>query len=152
MSALPEKILLAVDGSRESDLALQYAVGISDKLGSELHVVHVGTAPTAYGATEAMVIDPDAGRHLYEMAKTDGDKVLEEQVRKAEAAGKKKISDAYLRIGRPDAEIVSVAEEIGAGMIVLGSRGFNPLKRAAMGSVSDSVVRHAHCPVLVVRG
>jgi nucleotide-binding universal stress UspA family protein len=38
-----------------------------------------------------------------------------------------------------------------AGLIVIGSRGLGPLRRALMGSVSDSVVRHAHCPVLVVR-
>ena len=42
-------------------------------------------------------------------------------------------------------------EELGAGMIVVGSRGLGGVRRALMGSVSDSVVRHAHCPVLVVR-
>ncbi|AHY48029.1 Universal stress protein family [Rubrobacter radiotolerans] len=54
-------------------------------------------------------------------------------------------------MGRPDAEVVALAEEIGAGLIVLGSRGLGGMKRVLMGSVSDSVVRHAHCPVLVVR-
>jgi nucleotide-binding universal stress UspA family protein len=44
-----------------------------------------------------------------------------------------------------------LAEEIGAGLIVLGSRGWGGIRRALMGSVSDSVVRHSHCPVLVVR-
>ncbi len=44
-----------------------------------------------------------------------------------------------------------VAEEVGTGLIVMGSRGLGGVKRALMGSVSDSVVRHAHCPVLVVR-
>jgi nucleotide-binding universal stress UspA family protein len=48
-------------------------------------------------------------------------------------------------------EIVGLAEEIGAGLIVMGSRGLGGIRRALMGSVSDSVVRHAHCPVLVVR-
>jgi nucleotide-binding universal stress UspA family protein len=46
---------------------------------------------------------------------------------------------------------VQVAEHIGAGLIVMGSRGLGGVRRALMGSVSDSVVRHAHCPVLVVR-
>jgi nucleotide-binding universal stress UspA family protein len=46
---------------------------------------------------------------------------------------------------------VRLAEEIGAGLIVMGSRGRGGVRRALMGSVSDSVVRHAHCPVLVVR-
>ncbi|MFL5990716.1 MAG: universal stress protein [Rubrobacteraceae bacterium] len=44
-----------------------------------------------------------------------------------------------------------MSEEIGATMIVMGSRGLGAVRRALMGSVSDSVVRHAHCPVLVMR-
>jgi nucleotide-binding universal stress UspA family protein len=55
-------------------------------------------------------------------------------------------------MGAADAEIVDLAEEIEAGLVVLGSRGLGGVKRALMGSVSYSVVRHAHCPVLVVRG
>jgi nucleotide-binding universal stress UspA family protein len=62
------------------------------------------------------------------------------------------VAQTHLRIGKPDTEIVGLAEEIGAGLIVIGSRGLDGIGRALMGSVSDSVVRHAHCPVLVVRG
>ena len=54
-------------------------------------------------------------------------------------------------MARPDQGILGVGEDVGAGLIVLGSRGLGGVKRALMGSVSDSVVRHAHCPVLVVR-
>jgi len=52
---------------------------------------------------------------------------------------------------RRDQAIVHLADEIGAGLIIIGSRGLGGLRRALMGSVSDSAVRHAHCPVLVVR-
>jgi nucleotide-binding universal stress UspA family protein len=55
-------------------------------------------------------------------------------------------------MGSPDAEIVKLAEEIGAGLIVMGSRGLGGIRRALMGSVSDSVVRHALRSVLVVWG
>jgi nucleotide-binding universal stress UspA family protein len=48
-------------------------------------------------------------------------------------------------------EIVRLSEELGVGTIVIGSRGLGAVKRALMGSVSESVVRHAHCPVFVVR-
>ncbi len=51
----------------------------------------------------------------------------------------------------PDRAIVRLGEEIGAGLIVMGSRGRGRMQRVLLGSVSDSVVRHAHCPVLVVR-
>jgi nucleotide-binding universal stress UspA family protein len=54
-------------------------------------------------------------------------------------------------VGSPSAEIVALAEELEAGLVVVGSRGLRAVRRALMGSFSDSVVRHAHCPVLVVR-
>ena len=61
------------------------------------------------------------------------------------------VAEIHTSVGFPDAEIVELASKLGAGLIVVGSRGLGPLRRALMGSVSDSVVRHAHCPVLVVR-
>ena len=63
-----------------------------------------------------------------------------------------KITKVHLRNGRPEQEIVALAEELGVGLIVMGGRGLGGMKRALVGSVSDSVVRHAHCPVLVARG
>jgi nucleotide-binding universal stress UspA family protein len=61
------------------------------------------------------------------------------------------VEDSRLTAGRPDAEIVDWAEEIGADLIVMGSRGVGRVRRALFGSVSNSVVRHAHCPVMVIR-
>ena len=54
-------------------------------------------------------------------------------------------------LGGAQWEIVDLAEELGVGLVVVGRRGLEGVRRALMGSVSDSVVRHAHCPVLVVR-
>ena len=61
------------------------------------------------------------------------------------------VAEAHLVRGRPDREVVHLSEDIDAGLIVMGSRGLGGVRRALMGSVSDSVVRHAHCPVLIVR-
>jgi nucleotide-binding universal stress UspA family protein len=76
--------------------------------------------------------------------------ILDLEVEKARSAGAT-VAQAYLREGGVATEIVTLAEDIGAGLIVMGSRGRGGIRRALMGSVSDSVVRHAHCPVLVVR-
>jgi len=76
--------------------------------------------------------------------------VLDEQVRRLEAS-EGVVNEAHLREGRADEEIVVLAEELGADLIVIGSRGLGGLRRVLVGSVSDSVVRHAHCPVLVAR-
>ena len=76
--------------------------------------------------------------------------MLDTETEKVRAAGGT-VTQAYLRTGKAANEIVALAEEIGAGLIVMGSRGLGGIRRALIGSVSDSVVRHAHCPVLVVR-
>src|SRR5215213_5258496 len=81
----------------------------------------------------------------------EAQRVLDEQVRMVEGAGAP-VEESHLNIDeRPDRTIVHLSEDIGAGLIVMGSRGRGGIRRALMGSVSDAVVRHAHCPVLVVR-
>jgi nucleotide-binding universal stress UspA family protein len=76
--------------------------------------------------------------------------VLDTAVRKVHSLGGA-VAQAHLMEGRAPQEIVSLAEDLGIGLIVMGSRGRGGFSRTLMGSVSDSVVRHAHCPVLVVR-
>jgi nucleotide-binding universal stress UspA family protein len=80
----------------------------------------------------------------------EAQRLLDTQVEQVRTAGGS-VTQVHLGFGRPDEEIVALAEELGARLIVLGSRGRGGVKRALMGSVSDSVVRHAHCPVMVVR-
>jgi nucleotide-binding universal stress UspA family protein len=94
------------------------------------------------------VRNPTAVEHLREQAED----ILNEQAAKIEQEGGK-VAEKHLRIAERyrAQQIVKVAEDIGAGLIVMGSRGLGGVRRALMGSVSDSVVRHAHCPVLVVR-
>ena len=62
------------------------------------------------------------------------------------------VAESYLRVGDAAKEIVELAEELEVGLVVLGSRGHGRIRRALMGSVSTSVLRHAHCSVLIVRG
>jgi len=118
------------------------------KTGSELHMVHARPLPALAGYSAAET--PIANEIDEEGLKKRFRRLLDEQVKKVEAEGGS-VAQAHLRIGGPDTEIVGLAEEIGAGLVVMGSRGFGGMRCALMGSVSDSVVRHAHCPVLVVR-
>jgi hypothetical protein len=67
------------------------------------------------------------------------------------SVGEGKMTQAHARRGSPATEIASLAGELGVGLLVMGSRGLGGIKRALMGSVSESVVNHAHCPVMVVR-
>ena len=75
---------------------------------------------------------------------------LDQQVDRVKQEGIS-VAEAHLLRERPDREVVHLSEEIGAGLIIMGSRGLGGIRRALMGSVSDSVVRHAHCPVMIVR-
>jgi nucleotide-binding universal stress UspA family protein len=144
LSIFPTRILLATDGSLHAQLAAMTAIDLAESTGSQLHVVAVGrTFPTAVYEVYAEAAREDLRREAQE--------ILDEQVRKIEEAGGT-VAIAHLRMGeRRDEAIVHLAEEIDAGLIVIGSRGYGGLKRALLGNVADSVVRHAHCPVLVVR-
>jgi nucleotide-binding universal stress UspA family protein len=148
MSIFPTKILLATDASEEAALAARTATDIADKTDSELHVVLVGLSAAYVGMGPPEIADIPAPRQ--QELNEEAQRLLDAQVEQIKADGGT-VAQAHLRIGRPDEQIVDSAEEIGAGLIVMGSRGLGGIRRLLMGSVSDSVVRHAHCPVLIVR-
>ena len=148
MSVFPAKVLLAIDGSEEAALAAEAATELSKETGSEVHVTYVLPRP------EDLI-----GHHWYaaevresvlEQARSEAQQFLEGRAEQLRAEGAK-VAEAHLRMGEPDKEIIRLSEEIGATLIVMGSRGLGAVRRALMGSVSDSVVRHAHCPVLIMR-
>jgi nucleotide-binding universal stress UspA family protein len=148
MSVFPTTILLATDGSDEAKRATEAAVELSKGTGSEVHVVYVLPTP-------AQLI----GHHLYPEetresliggAEREAERFLNEQAERIGSDGAK-VAETHLRSGDPDKEILRLAEALDVGLIVIGSRGLGAVSRALMGSVSDSVVRHAHCPVFVVR-
>jgi len=147
MSIFPTKILLASDGSREANLAARTAVDLANKTRSELHVAFV---LRTQDTSEYDTMGFDTKMPHEEEIKHMGQRLLEEQVRQVEAAGGT-VAGAHFRMARPDQGILAIGEDESIGLIVMGSRGLGGVKRALMGSVSDSVVRHAHCPVLVVR-
>jgi nucleotide-binding universal stress UspA family protein len=158
MTIFPTRILLATDGSREAELAGQTAAELVQKTGSELHMVHVfGIAPvgppvyhpsaTEFEGVEQEEAEAEQPQRISEQRARE---VLDAEAKKVHSAGGT-VAEEHLVEGRVAPEIVALAEEIGAGLIVLGSRGRGGIRRALMGSVSDSVVRHAHCPVMVVR-
>jgi nucleotide-binding universal stress UspA family protein len=151
MSIFPTKILLATDGSEEAQLALSTAVDQANSTNFQLHVVTVGPwNPDPAYATHEASLRWETYEEVSEAIGKEAQEILDPQVRKIEEAGGT-VQEAHLRRGRKNQEIVRLAEEVGAGLIVTGSRGRGGVRRALMGSVSDSVVRHAHCPVLVVR-
>ena len=139
MSVLPTKILLATDGSEAGRQATEAAADLAGKSGSELHVAHVwhDVPGFAHGFVK---------REL----RRQGQETLDEQVKRIEESGAT-VTQAHLRGGRTSNEIVELSEELGVGLLVVGSRGLGAMQRILIGSHSDEIVHHAHVPVLIVR-
>ena len=138
MSHLPKSILLATDGSEDARMAARAAANLSEKARAELHILH------AWQIVPHPFIDP--GDYEEEARRT-----LEEETRLVSDAGGI-VGEAHLVMGTPVDAILDLGEELGADLIVVGSRGHGALGRLVLGSVSEGVVHHSTHPVLVLRG
>lgn len=157
MSIFPTKILLATEGSSEVELATRTAVDLGQKTASVLHAVQVSNDPPSTllhsEASDPEGVerpDPILEGDLEQVSEQRGKEVLDAEAERVRSAGGT-VAGAHLMMERVAREIVHLAEDLGVGLIVVGSRGRGTSRTALMGSVSDSVVRHAHCPVLAVR-
>ncbi len=126
MSIFPTKILLATDGSEEASLAARTAVELADKTNSELQVAFVlRTQDVPDYATMGFDIEKLHEEEIRQM----GQRLLEEQVRRVEEVGGT-VARAHFRMARPEEGILTIGEDVGAGLIVLGSRGLGGFRRA----------------------
>lgn len=141
MDRFPTKVLVATDGSTDALLASRAAIDLCGKTGAELHLVHVWrTVPSPH-------FEPYIRKHLEREAR----ELLDQQVETVEAAGGT-VSGSHLREGPKAGQILDLAEKLGAQLVVIGARGHGLVHRLLLGSVSEGVVYHARCPVLVTRG
>lgn len=134
-------ILVAVDGSKESKLALADAVDLALDSNAKLTVLHVCTPAPAMARTSA--VGAAAAAELPEYHS----KVLREMV---QLVPKELPVTTLLRQGNAAHEIVKVAREYEHDLIVIGSRGRGRATAALLGSVSHAVLHEAQVPVLVV--
>jgi nucleotide-binding universal stress UspA family protein len=143
MPQFPHRILLAVDGSQEATMAMHHVLDLHGYTQTEVHVVHVGLVS---GWTNPRTLNQEQLARF----RAEAQLVLDQQVQQMEAAGLTP-TKTYVRLGRATDEILRLRDEIDADLIVLGSRGLNTFARVLLGSDAEGVVRHAPCPVLVVR-
>ncbi len=146
MNHFPTRILLATDGSECAESAGRVAVDLANRSGAELDVVHAFefVPPREFAGVALRVRSPS------ECVK-QGQRVLDEQVGQIQEMGGV-VADARLLTGSPVGQILCAAEERDTGLVVVGRRGLGSVKRLLMGSVSEGVIHHARCPVLVVCG
>jgi nucleotide-binding universal stress UspA family protein len=142
-------IICGIDGSADSQAALAYAEQLSSRLGTRLVLAHVAElAHIPYAA--AYPLGGSAGQ-LAVMEETESQEEAAERLLEQVAvdAG---LADAERRvaIGHPGERLADLADEEDAELIVVGSRGRGAFKAAFLGSVSNSLVGVARCPVVVV--
>jgi nucleotide-binding universal stress UspA family protein len=140
-----KEILVPIDFSDCSRKALRYAIPLAKEHKAAITVAYVVPAISAafgeYGAFDAAAIT----KEMRERAERDLATLVVDEVRGVVAA------DTIVRTGSPAQEIIAIAKRLPADMIVLSTHGRTGLKHALLGSVTERVVRHAPCPVLVVR-
>jgi universal stress protein A len=142
---LPRTILVPTDFSNTADHALEYAATLAQPLDATLHLLHVIGTPVL-GIPEVGMAYMST---VIEQLSVGAQAALESRI----AAYRDRIALAPPRLetGDPREVIDRVAALISADLIVMGSHGRRGLSRALLGSVAETVVRTAPCPVLVAR-
>jgi universal stress protein A len=135
-----KRILFATDFSPASDAALKYATALARDSGATLSILHVEELPTPYAGGEMLLPQPD-------FPNPEIRKMLEA----VQPADKSIKVEHHLVLGTPAEDIVRIAAEQSADLIVIGTHGRTGLKRVLMGSVAEAVMRRATCPVLTVK-
>lgn len=141
----PRTILVPVDFSPRASKALDYGLAFARQFGARLVVLHVVEVPyigaDMGGTIDVLPLESELSRISTEQL----DKLVKERIADTVAA------TSVIRTGQPWWEIADAAREHGADLLVLGTHGYTGLKHVLLGSTAERVVRHAPCPVLVVR-
>ena len=140
-----KRILVPHDFSDDAAAALDFAVELAKQLGGELHLLHAYRMPleifSPYGVAIPDSVMPEireaASRRLKELSAQVKDAGLQVQL--------------HLREGPPADSIAEAARELGADLIVMGTRGRTGLAHVVLGSVAERTVRSAPCPVLTLK-
>lgn len=136
------RILYATDGSPAAQRALSHARELAERYDAEIILVHVFRKIKEFGDSP-----------YFSELKEDRQKAVDTVIGRAMAGFED--SDVIVHIepceGEPSRAIINVARVRNCDLIVMGSRGRSSFEELLLGSVSDKVVRHAPCPVLIVR-
>jgi nucleotide-binding universal stress UspA family protein len=135
-----KKILVAYDGSAQSDKSTERALALAQSLDAKVLLFAVARPPEPATIVEVDAILDDAREHFEEHFK--------KIVQRAKDLGVELQTD--IAVGHPVEQIVHRAETDHVDLIVLGRRGKSRFERMLVGSTAEKVLRYAHCPVMVV--
>ncbi|MBI5191723.1 MAG: universal stress protein [Nitrospirae bacterium] len=142
-----DRVLIPVDGSEVSSHAAREGFRLAKALGSKVTLLYViDLAIVTIPEAETGLTNYDV---IHQTFKEQGERVLGGLSALAGQAGV--VSDAVVAEGDVHDEIINKAEDMKAGLIVMGTHGRRGLNRLLLGSVAESVARRAHCAVLLIR-
>ena len=143
------KILVALDGSEHANHELKFALDLSEKYSADMVLLSVFHPYYILG--EPSYIATEFIQQFLEAQKAGYEKMLSEALQTAHRLKPNLDVSTQLKEGRPAEKIIETAKEGKFDLIVIGSRGLGGVSQLLLGSVSDRVADHAHCPVLIVR-
>ena len=153
-----EKILVPLDGSEHSLKALEIAIQIAKKFDGKITLIHVYSVtirpvimpePTTLTPPMIPAMTPAEVSKAVEATRKAGASILTDGEQKVKA--KEVQVETTLREGHTVQEIVKTAKEGKFDLIVIGGRGISKIRELLLGSVTDGVIHHAPCPVLVIK-
>jgi len=139
------RILVAVDFSEHSGRALEMAIDLASQFGAQIDLVHAFDVPVPFVTPYEVAVPDTFMQEAREVAK----KKLARELDRVVAAGIE--AHSHLTEVPAATAIARVAEEIGADLLVMGTRGNAGLKHVLLGSVAERTLRHSPCPVLTVK-
>ncbi len=140
---------MPVDYSETSQEAVAYACHVAQELGAELHVVHVWDKPS-YVADGVMVARPgQPAKSLGEMIRENAEAEMKEFLQSCNVPAGLTVTHR-LASGEPASTILRIADEIGAGLVIIGTHGRTGVRHLLLGSVAEKLVRASRVPVLTV--
>jgi nucleotide-binding universal stress UspA family protein len=143
-TCLIQKVLVAVDGSENSERALDFAMVFAEKYFSALTILNVTElSPVVYPGDEMIVVAKDMHK-LHEA-------ILVKAVTRVKAVKPNLIVSPILREGDPSVEIVAVSKEGEFDIVVLGHHGVGKVTGIILGSISEKVTRSLSCTVIIVK-
>ena len=150
------KMLVSIDGSKESLDAADYGLSLAKLFNAVVTVIHVLPQEIRYGYDSVDAIQPDIPstpvKGIVELSKQEVQaKLLSKIMEKAKEMDVNLQTDIIVATRSVASEIVDYADKLDADLIIAGTRGRSGLKRILLGSVASEILRYADCPVLIVK-
>lgn len=142
-----KRILVPIDFSYCARHALDYALSFARRFEADIDLLHVYEPPFDLGDMPVQIANGPP-QPIGEYIRAQVDQNL--QALLASCPDDVKVT-SHLITGQVEHEVVRIAEQVGADLIIMGTHGRTGLSRFFLGSVAERVLRHASCPVLTVR-